>query len=395
MKRPRPARARRPGMTALQAVVMIGAAFVVVWGFMEAWRGARDPLTETTEKTLRGEIGTPRAGSGGSAAAAGPRAQPAPGPSAGTAPPVETTKPRAPGGSDTPGLPRPTPTPKPQPAPTPTPPAVTKPTTPEDAATAAATTRFQEVRPLLDVTKTVSDLAYQLPPKGTVKDGLTVVGGGEDPDTGFRYVVVRGPDGKVYLGFAGTDFDTWHDTRDLGTDVEQAAGFVPAQYQQALDVARIYQAQFGDRLVVTGHSLGGGQATYVAAMLGVRGVGFNSAPLGPGTLADIEANGVDHPERLITQVNNEHDPVSQYTPGLNYLYYLPTFGAELAQLTPNGAIPKQLGEEFILRDQGGLTLDNHSLGNMDLDQAFGYRPPQPLPRSMIGTVSDLFGIGSK
>jgi hypothetical protein len=59
----------RRGMTTLQAVLLLGAAFVVVWGLMAAWKAAEKPLAEQAERTLAGEAGDgaakPPSGGGG------------------------------------------------------------------------------------------------------------------------------------------------------------------------------------------------------------------------------------------------------------------------------------------------------------------------------------------
>jgi hypothetical protein len=78
---------RQRGMSALQAVILLGAAFVVVWGLMQIWKATEPDLERQARQTLSGIPGTPSPGNG-----AGANANPAP-----------------------------TPTPKPQPKPTPTP----------------------------------------------------------------------------------------------------------------------------------------------------------------------------------------------------------------------------------------------------------------------------------
>lgn len=47
----------RRGMSTLQAVLMLGGAFVVVWGLMSVWQGVQNPLQTQVERTLRGEPG--------------------------------------------------------------------------------------------------------------------------------------------------------------------------------------------------------------------------------------------------------------------------------------------------------------------------------------------------
>ena len=66
---------RRPGTSPLQAVSLIGAAFVVVWGLMTVWQGLRDPLKWQVVRTLNGEPGGAHAknpGGGGEGGAGDP-----------------------------------------------------------------------------------------------------------------------------------------------------------------------------------------------------------------------------------------------------------------------------------------------------------------------------------
>lgn len=49
-------------MSTLQAVLLLGGAFVVVWGLVAVWNGVQTPLQEQADKTLRGIPGNPAAG---------------------------------------------------------------------------------------------------------------------------------------------------------------------------------------------------------------------------------------------------------------------------------------------------------------------------------------------
>lgn len=58
----------RAGMSTLQAVLLLGAAFVVVWGLMAAWKAVQKPTTEQARRTLNGEwndVAAKPPGSGG------------------------------------------------------------------------------------------------------------------------------------------------------------------------------------------------------------------------------------------------------------------------------------------------------------------------------------------
>ena len=50
---------RRRGLSALQAVILLGAGFVVAWGLMEVWTSLSVPARETAEFTIKGGMRQP------------------------------------------------------------------------------------------------------------------------------------------------------------------------------------------------------------------------------------------------------------------------------------------------------------------------------------------------
>ncbi len=52
----------RRGMTSLQAVILLGAGFLVVWGLMELFDGSKGAASTNTALTLRGEFKRPQGG---------------------------------------------------------------------------------------------------------------------------------------------------------------------------------------------------------------------------------------------------------------------------------------------------------------------------------------------
>lgn len=56
---------RRRGMSGLQAVLLLSAGFLVVWGLMDIWRESQGPLRETVASTLGGGPGAAPGGGPG------------------------------------------------------------------------------------------------------------------------------------------------------------------------------------------------------------------------------------------------------------------------------------------------------------------------------------------
>ena len=102
------------------------------------------------------------------------------------------------------------------------------------------------------------------------------------PRTGFQAVVLKPldpNDDRVIVSYAGSN-----DRQDWITNFRQAGGETPTQYRQAVDLARKYQNKYGDRMILTGHSLGGGLASYASLQTGLRATAVNAAPLAPNNL---------------------------------------------------------------------------------------------------------------
>jgi hypothetical protein len=135
-----------------------------------------------------------------------------------------------------------------------------------------------------------------------------------DSATGFRATVYKysapGQQAEYVLAIAGTE----EFRQDGLTDIQQLLPVapVPAQYAHGLSLAREYadvaRAE-GARFMVTGHSLGGGIAQYVARALDVPAVVFNAAALGPGTRASVRAERGGGAGTDILHVVHRGDPV--------------------------------------------------------------------------------------
>lgn len=110
-----------------------------------------------------------------------------------------------------------------------------------------------------------------------------------DHVSGFKGVTLSptGRPGTLCMAFAGTE-----DLKDVMTDAQQVAtAFTPRQYDLALEWATEVAKSAGNALVFSGHSLGGGLATYCSIGTKCRAYTVNPAPLlNAMSLAGFQAN---------------------------------------------------------------------------------------------------------
>ncbi len=201
-------------------------------------------------------------------------------------------------------------------------------------------------------TKSASDIAY----KGSnskvgdvyqFPDGKQwkVVDVQNDPETGFRAVALKPldpNDKRVIVAFSGSD-----EGKDWGDNIKQGVGLSTAQYKEAVDFANKWKASDGNNVILTGHSLGGGLASYASIKTDLRATAVNSAPL---ALNHLGLNPLD--ALRITQ------------------YYVP--GEALSVL--NEANPLDIRPGFGIEVQGRHSIldprsigSNHSLDNVAPD----------------------------
>lgn len=120
----------------------------------------------------------------------------------------------------------------------------------------------------------------------------------ENVKTGYRAAAYKNEaKRKLVIAFSGTD-----DLADRVTDLDQFLGTIPEQYEQGINTVQQLLALVSNGVVVpeigqllsfdvvlTGHSLGGGIAQFVADIFQQKAVGFNTAPLSSGVLKNIPA----------------------------------------------------------------------------------------------------------
>ncbi|MDB2384294.1 hypothetical protein N9V90_00390 [Endozoicomonas sp.] len=150
-----------------------------------------------------------------------------------------------------------------------------------------------------------------------------------DPTTGLTAVLVKNVvTGEIVLSFGGTnsgknnlifsneDGDIKERQNNnfsphVKADVKNYMGFSrPKIYKQAAEIAARLQAQYGHNLVICGHSLGGGLATYASAKTGLKGYGFASAALGGTTLKTLTIEEKFRAKRCMEHYLIKGDPVN-------------------------------------------------------------------------------------
>lgn len=88
--------------------------------------------------------------------------------------------------------------------------------------------------------------------------------------------------GRHVLAYSGTD-----EAKDWLTNFGQGLGFETSQYNQAMALARQAKVAFGQDMVITGHSLGGGLAAAAAVATDTPAVTFNAAGVHDKTLERV------------------------------------------------------------------------------------------------------------
>ena len=100
--------------------------------------------------------------------------------------------------------------------------------------------------------------------------------------SGFDADIYTDGRGRYALAFRGTDAG-----KDWATNLGQGIGLETSQYNQAIALSRQAKVAFGDEIVITGHSLGGGLAAVGAAAADTPAVTFNAAGVKDKTLERI------------------------------------------------------------------------------------------------------------
>ncbi|MBC7991394.1 MAG: DUF2974 domain-containing protein [Luteimonas sp.] len=138
--------------------------------------------------------------------------------------------------------------------------------------------------------------------------------------TGFQAAIYTDGNGRYVLAFAGTDPTSIPDWIANGG---QGLGFETAQYRDAMALAQEASAEWGDNLVITGHSLGGGLASAAALATDSPAVTFNAAGLSDETLRSLNftPNGAREvaADGLVRRYNVQNDILTGAQQGVSPL----------------------------------------------------------------------------
>lgn len=113
----------------------------------------------------------------------------------------------------------------------------------------------------------------------------------KNQSSGFLAVVYGDGQGRHVLAYSGTD-----EAKDWLTNFGQGLGFETSQYNQAMALARQAKIAFGQDMVITGHSLGGGLAAAAAVATDTPAVTFNASGVHDKTLerVGLDPDAVKH-----------------------------------------------------------------------------------------------------
>lgn len=190
---------------------------------------------------------------------------------------------------------------------------------------------------------------------------------------------------KTVLAFRGTA-----DLADGVVDMDQALGVGTEQYKSSVQLGISVEAALGNKVIVTGHSLGGGKAQAAGIAGGLSGYGFNAA--GPHTSS--MGGGKAIPGQF-QQYRAAYDPLTgfQNSPGLQALV-IPIlggiltplgFGAKIGDGLNKALNSKGLGEETAGYVDKAFKALPRSVGNL-------LQSGHPIPPA-IGTIREVQSTG--
>lgn len=194
-----------------------------------------------------------------------------------------------------------------------------------------------------------------------------------DPSTGLQAAIYRGADGRHALVFAGSN-----DLQDWITNARQGLGFDDEQYDQAVALAQEARVAFGDSLVISGASLGGGLAATAALATDTPAVIFNAAGVHDNTL---ERLGLD-PDTA--RADAEGGLIRRYSIDGEILTELQEDTIGVSALMPDA-----VGHHIVLDDPAPLSWWQKLIPGAELKHSIDLHADPELLESVTGQMEDL------
>ena len=196
-----------------------------------------------------------------------------------------------------------------------------------------------------------------------------------DPSTGLQAAIYRGADGRHALVFAGSN-----DLQDWITNARQGLGFDDEQYDQAVALAQKASVAFGDGLVISGASLGGGLAATAALATDTPAVIFNAAGVHDNTLErlglDPDTARADAGAGLIRRYSIDGEILT----GLQE----ETFGV-------SAVMPDAVGHHIVLDDPAPLSWWQKLIPGAELKHSIDLHADPELLEAVTGQMEELVG----
>jgi hypothetical protein len=152
-----------------------------------------------------------------------------------------------------------------------------------------------------------------------------------DPETGLKVIMYK-KENQLLIAFGPasshrTEIEDKTESEALGNKVYkdivlEIAGSKPSLYKKADELIGILKDHArGKEITLTGQSLGGAIASYVALNQGLKCICLNSLPIGPGLQCDIGKTKLQNADKWITHLMTEGDIVCDLPLGLKVVDY--------------------------------------------------------------------------